>query len=127
MGQSRHQSAIGLEEVVPQKLAGLSPHNLLEGLITQCSCVARHLEKDEADLETVGVGILKSADLRADLGVNGKLFLEFPAQASPDIFSGFDLPTGKFPLEWKGPIALALADEDASVLYENAGGDSDHL
>src|SRR6266511_1586994 len=124
--QLRHQRPVGFQKIEARELMGFDPDDLLKGLIDQFSAVGCDAKEAELHFEAVRIGVLERADLGIDVGLNRQLLVQLAPETGLYVFSGFDLPPGKLPLERESAAALALADEHAPALRQNPCGYSNH-
>ncbi len=126
-GQIGDEFAIGGEEIVIGEFFGQNPGDVLvddgrdiwfgklsgEEVNFELLWEIRVLVKDFGNFATFGEG---DAELFAKLAREGLL----------EGFIGMNLATGKFPLQSRGIIVAALADEDAAVGAFDDGGYDKH-
>jgi len=79
------------------KLIPPRPPNALKLSVAELTGVARDV-KDVKLHFSVWVAVLKVAEEGSDLGLDGELFLEFPAKRFSWVLPVLDLPPGELPL-----------------------------
>ena len=91
------------------------PTHVLKDAVGERAGKSIHAEEPQFHAAAILVGVNKTRDLLADLGIDAEFFFEFALEGGDRLFAGLDLSAGKLPLQRKRLIFAALADEQLVI------------
>ena len=118
------QFAVCLKKVEFSKFGSPHPLDGLEHLVADCPTKASDRKENYFDIP-VRVPVTYAKDLFAYFRLDHEFLGELAAKGGFQLFTLFDLASGKLPLHSVSVRMMALADQDTVAIYYDAGGDED--
>jgi hypothetical protein len=121
---SMDQFAVCLKKVEFSKFGSPHPLDGLEHLIADRPTKAPDRKENHFDIP-VRVLVMYAKDLLTYFGLDHEFLRELAAKGGFQLFTLFDLASGKLPLHSVSVRMMTLADQDTVAICYDAGGDED--